>query len=275
MTYVLSEEGRRALRALTERPVLYAFDFDGTLAPISPDRDSVKVPSSVSEPLKELGTRAPCAVISGRALADLAPRIDRAVPHLIGNHGLESPCATPAALILAEHVCAEWMKQVSTDFVQPLKHYGVEVENKQYTLTFHYRVADEPAKAYTALVLLLKQLTPTPRLIFGKAAVNVLYPGPEGKGHAALALMRHLRQTDLLFIGDDDTDEDVFELSEGLAMGVRVGPHEKSQAGYFIKHQGEIEEVLRFLVHCFDRTPGSQTSGESNMTGTGKHVHDP
>ena len=88
MTYVLSEEGRRALRALTERPVLYAFDFDGTLAPISPDRDSVKVPSSVSEPLKELGARAPCAVISGRALADLAPRIDRAVPHLIGNHGL-------------------------------------------------------------------------------------------------------------------------------------------------------------------------------------------
>lgn len=274
MTYVFSEEGRRALCALTEKPVLYAFDFDGTLAPISADRDSVKIASSVHEPLREIGARAPCAVISGRALADLAPRVDRAVPHLIGNHGLESPCMTPAALILAEHVCVEWMKQVDRDFAQPLKHYGIEVENKRYTLTFHYRGARQPAKARTALVLLLDQLTPTPRLVFGKASVNVLYPGQEGKGHAALALMRHLRQTHLFFIGDDDTDEDVFELSEGLAMGVRVGPHEKSRARYFIHHQEEIEEVLRFLIQRVDRIPGSQASGESNMSGTGKHVHD-
>ena len=61
----------------------------------------------------------------------------------------------------------------------------------------------------------------------------------------------------LFFIGDDDTDEDVFELSEGLAMGVRVGPHEKSRARYFIHHQGEIEEMLRFLIHRIDRTPES------------------
>ena len=89
-----------------------------------------------------------------------------------------------------------------------------------------------------------------------------------------MALMRHLRQTHLFFIGDDDTDEDVFELSEGLAMGVRVGPHEKSRAGYFIHHQEEIEEVLRFLIHRVDRTPGSQTSGESNMIGTGRRADD-
>jgi trehalose 6-phosphate phosphatase len=274
MTYVFSEEGRRALRALTEKPVLYAFDFDGTLAPISPDRDSVKISSSVHEPLQELGTRAPCAVISGRALADLAPRVDRAVPYLIGNHGLESPCATPAALFLAEQVCVEWMKRVNTDFAEPLKHYGIEVEQKRYTLTFHYRGVSKPGKVRTALVLLLDQLTPAPRLIFGKASVNVLYPGQEGKGQAALALMKHLRQTHLFFIGDDDTDEDVFELSEGLAMGVRVGRHEKSRAGYFVDHQKEIEEVLRFLLHCFDRTPGSQTSGESNIIGTGRRVGD-
>jgi trehalose 6-phosphate phosphatase len=254
MTSVFSEEGRRALCALAGKPVLYAFDFDGTLVPISPDRDSVKISSIVHKSLKELGARAPCAVISGRALADLAPRVDRAVPHLIGNHGLESPFATPTALILAEHVCVEWMKRVDTDLAQPLKRYGIEVENKRYTLTFHYRGAKQPDKACAALVLLLDQLTPVPRLVFGKASVNILYPGQEGKGHAALALMRHLQQTHLFFIGDEDTDEDVFELSEGLVLGVRVGAHETSRAGYFIHYQEEIEEVLRFLIHCIDRT---------------------
>lgn len=272
MTYVFSEEGRLALRALTEKPTLYAFDFDGTLAPISPDRDGVKIPCIVSDRLKELAQRAPCAVISGRALADLAPRVERAVPHLVGNHGLESPFTTSATLILAEHVCTEWMKRVNTDFVQPLKDYGVEVENKRYTLTFHYRGAVEPANVRTALVLLLDQLMPTPRLIFGKASVNVMHSGQDGKGQAALALMHHLQQTGLFFIGDEDTDEDVFELSEGLAMGVRVGPHEKSRARYFINHQGEIEDILRFLTHCFARTSKLRRSTSQQVGDTQTHV---
>lgn len=267
MTYVFSDEGRLALRALASRPILYAFDFDGTLAPISPDRDGVKILCSVSEWLKKLATRAPCAVVSGRALSDVAPRVDGVVPYLIGNHGLESPLADPATLIRAEHICQGWMKRLGTDCIQPLKTYKVEVENKRYTLTFHYRGTDEPAQARAALVLLLDQLTPTPRLIFGKASMNILPPGVDGKGPAALALMRHLRKTGLFFIGDDETDEDVFELSEGLAMGVRVGPHEKSRARYFINHQGEIEDMLRFLISCIDRNPESSAGEEPNTIG--------
>ena len=89
-----------------------------------------------------------------------------------------------------------------------------------------------------------------------------------------MALMHHLRQTGLFFIGDDETDEDVFELSEGLVMGVRVGPHEKSRAKYFINHQEEIKDMLRFLIHCIDRTPESYAGGESDMIGTGKRAYD-
>ncbi|HLZ35477.1 MAG TPA: trehalose-phosphatase, partial [Nitrospira sp.] len=66
MIYLLSDEGRRAMSAVATRPILYAFDFDGTLAPISPDRNAVKISYSVSEWLKELARRAPCAVVSGR-----------------------------------------------------------------------------------------------------------------------------------------------------------------------------------------------------------------
>ena len=274
MTYLFSDEGRLALRALASRPILYAFDFDGTLARISPDRDTVKLSQSIYEGLSELANRLPCAIVSGRALSDLASRIDGAVPHLIGNHGLESPFTAPATLIQAEKICEGWMQRLRTEFIQPLKDYGAEVENKRYTLTLHYRRADEPARVRMALVLLLNQLAPTPRLIFGKASVNVLPPGEGGKGPAVLALMRHLRQTGLFFIGDDETDEDVFELTEGLAMGVRVGPHEKSRAKYFINHQGEIKDILCFLIQCIDRTPESSAVGESDMIGTEKRADD-
>jgi trehalose 6-phosphate phosphatase len=275
MTYLFSDEGRLALRALAGRPILYAFDFDGTLAGISHDRDTVKLSQSIHEGLSELAKRIPCAIVSGRALSDLVSRVDGVVPHLIGNHGLESPLTDPATLIRAKNICQGWVQRLGTDFVQPLKSYGAEVENKRYTLTLHYRATDEPARVRMGLVLLLDQLTPTPRLIFGKASVNILPPGNDGKGPATLALMRHLRQTGLFFIGDDETDEDVFELSEGLVMGVRVGRDSKSRAQYYVKDQGEIEAVIRVLAHSIDRTTKSLDANDRDTRDRNKAVHEP
>ncbi len=275
MMYLFSDEGRLALRALAGRPILHAFDFDGTLARISPDRDTVKLSWPIYEGLSELAKRVPCAIVSGRALNDLVSRVDGVVPHLIGNHGLESPLTTSATLSRAEHICEGWMQRLGTDLGQPLKNYGVEVENKRYTLTFHYRGATEPARVRMALLLLLDQLTPAPRVIFGKASVNVLPPGKDGKGPAALALMRHLRQTGLFFIGDDETDEDVFELSEGLVMGVRVGRYSKSRAQYYVKDQGEIEDVIRVLVHSINQTPEFLDPHDGDQRSRKKAVHEP
>jgi trehalose 6-phosphate phosphatase len=257
MTYLLSEEGRRALRALVGKPILYAFDFDGTLVPIASNRNAVKIPRSTYEWLKELARRAPCAIVSGRALADVESRIKDAVPHLIGNHGIESPLTPAKALASAIEICQGWLRELAARHAKSLKDLGVELEDKRYTLTIHFRGATEPARVRMALLALLQPLSPTPRLIFGKSSVNVLPPGLGGKGKAAHALMVHLRQAGLFFVGDDETDEDVFELTDGLSMGVRVGRNEQSRASYYVKHQGELEEVIRFLVHRIDRTPES------------------
>jgi trehalose 6-phosphate phosphatase len=256
MIYLLSPEGREAMRAVTGGSMLYAFDFDGTLAKISPDRESVTLTRSTHEWLVELAKRAPCAVISGRALSDLAPRVNQAVPYLIGNHGLESPLTPPVTLLWADGICVGWRRAIKGELAQPLADLGIDVEDKQYSLTLHYRKREEEDRIRPALPALLSRLSPAPRLIIGKQSINLLPPGKGGKGAAALALMRHLRQSAFLFIGDDETDEDVFGLPEGLALGVRVGLHAESCAKYYIKQQGEIEDVLRFLIHRCDRTPG-------------------
>jgi trehalose 6-phosphate phosphatase len=255
MIALLSAEGRDALRAVAGRSVLYAFDFDGTLAGISSDRRNVTLSPAIYGWLHELAARAPCAVVSGRALSDLTPRVNGAVPYLIGNHGVESPLTPDATLNAAERICLGWMKQLDGDLAGPFNHAGVEVENKRYTLTFHYRGAGDPATVERTLVLLLNRLTPAPRLIVGKASVNALPPGNIGKGAAALDLMVHLRCRGLFFIGDDETDEDVFGLGEGLIMGVRVGHRAGSRARYYLKRQDEIEDVIRFIVHRLDGTP--------------------
>ena len=259
MIYLLSEEGRKALRKVAGRSVLYAFDFDGTLAKLSPQRGNIKLSPITHEWLRELARRRSCAVVSGRARDDLASRLNGVVPYLIGNHGIESPLTAGEWLKPVEHVCREWTKQLEGDLRERIKDMPVEVELKRYSLTLHYRGAEDPAAVARALTPLLQELNPVPRVITGKASVNLLPPGSAGKGAAALALMAHLRCEGLFFIGDDTTDEDVFALNEGLVMGVRVGFHPESQAGYYVKSQSEVEDVLRFLVHRIDGTP--ETTG--------------
>lgn len=255
MIYLLADKGRDALRKVASRSVLYAFDFDGTLTKLSPQRGNVKLSPTIHEWLRDLARRAPCAIVSGRARHDLEPRLNGAVPYLIGNHGIESPITPGELLNQVERDCLEWVKQLDGDLGGLFKDVPVEMENKRYSLTFHYRGAEDPAKVENALIPFLTRLTPVPRLILGKASVNVLPSGNSGKGEAARALMAHLRCRGLFFIGDDKTDEDVFALKEGLIMGVRVGYHAGSRAQYYVKSQSEVEEVLRFLVHRLDGTP--------------------
>ena len=274
MIYLLSDDGRQALRALAAKPLLYAFDFDGTLAPLSADRNAVTLPPTIAEWLRELSTRVPCAIISGRACADLEGRINRTAPYLIGNHGLESPLTPQSTLRWAEGICTAWKETLATVFAPSLKDRGITVEDKRYSLTLHYSASESGHNTGMAWPALLHHLSPAPRLIAGHASINLLPPGQYGKGQAALALMTHLRRTGLFFIGDDQTDEEVFALREGLAMGVRVGRDQGTKAAYYLRRQHEIEDVLRFLVHRLDRTPEALGHQGSPSNDSHEAAHD-
>jgi trehalose 6-phosphate phosphatase len=250
--HALSEAGVRALQDAASQPLLYAFDFDGTLAPISSDRRAVTVPAGTLRWLGELAKQAPCAIVSGRALGDVAVRINGYVPHVIGNHGIESPLTPPGLLLTAEQTCAAWRQQLQSS-LESLTALGVEVEDKRYTLTVHLRGARNPAEAGAKALTALRRLTPLPELIEGKYSINALPPGQSGKGPATLALMNHLGRTGLFYIGDEATDETVFSLAHGVAMGVRVGRQEGSRAGFYLHDQAEVEELLRLLVQCLTR----------------------
>lgn len=249
MIHALSDAGLRALRHAASQPLLYAFDFDGTLAPISSDRHAVKVSEATLQWLGELAKRAPCAIVSGRALADVAVRINGYVPHLIGNHGIESPLTSRSMLLEAERTCAKWKHQLQNglDSIIPP---GTELEDKRYSLTVHFRGAPNPADAGIKALSVLRRLTPAPELIEGKYSINVLPPEQGGKGPAALALMNHLGRSGLFYIGDEETDETVFALVNAVTMGVRVGRRDGSCAGFYLHDQGEVEELLRLLVQC-------------------------
>jgi trehalose 6-phosphate phosphatase len=83
----------------------------------------------------------------------------------------------------------------------------------------------------------------------GILAVDLL---PVGAPNKATALQSELRRLDCraaLYLGDDQTDEDVFALSRRLPLlAVRVGHKPRSLAPYYLASQDDVDALLAELL---------------------------
>lgn len=253
MDYLLTETGRRELGALLKVRSLYAFDFDGTLAKIVREHHAARLSRPIRLWLEELAKRAPTAVISGRSVEDLRSRVGTVVPHLIGNHGSEGPHTAEEEMRHVRETCSSWLQLINGRFQDELTGRGVAVENKSYSLSFHYRTVDQRDEARAFISRIVADLVPPPRIVLGKSVVNVMPPTASHKGTALLEYMRRLDCGTALYVGDDETDEDVFALRDHRILTVRIGKKNGSSARYFLKRQGELTEVLRLLVEGGDQ----------------------
>jgi trehalose 6-phosphate phosphatase len=205
----------------------------------------VIVPPKTVELLASLNGRVKTAVISGRSLRDIGPLLAWKPHHVIGNHGLEGLASRNGLHRRAERICRGWVAQL--EHRQKIRMYGVFIEDKQYTLALHYRGSTNKHDARQALFGLVNGLHPPPRLILGKSVINLIPPGSPHKGVALLELMLHSNVRAAFYIGDDDTDEDVFALPEEAIVTVRVGYKRDSQAHFFIERQSEVNRLLLTL----------------------------
>ena len=172
---------------LATRPLL-AFDIDGTLAPGSLLVPSAaRLPDEVQLGLAQLAARADVAIITGRSVGDARRMLDFEPSHLIGNHGVEGlPEWHERAAMFAQTVQG-WRDALAA--CEALVAHGVVLEDKRYSLSLHYRQAANPSAAYRAIRGCVDALDPVPKVIDGKAVVNLLPPGAPDKGEAMGVLM--------------------------------------------------------------------------------------
>ena len=254
MDYLLTERGRSDLGALLKVRSLYAFDFDGTLAKIVREHHAARLSRPIRFWLEELAKRAPTAIISGRSVEDLRSRVGTTVTHLIGNHGSEGPHTRREEMQQVRETSSGWLQLINGRFQDELTGRGVMIENKSYSLSFHYRTVDQRDEARALISRIVAELSPPPRIVLGKSVVNVMPPTASHKGTALLEYMRRLDCSTALYVGDDETDEDVFALRDARILTVRVGKKKGSSARYFLKRQSEITEMLRLLVEVGDQS---------------------
>lgn len=251
--------GWRARREQTGH-MLIALDFDGTIAPIVPHPEDAQLLPAARPVLHALAARGDTeiALISGRSLRDLRSRIGIENLYYAGNHGLEihgpdldDTVAGALELVPRVQRCfAELAETVG-------RHAGVFLENKQLSLSVHYRMVHEPAEQQRVVDAVHRVFDADPaglRLTTGKRVLEIRPDIDWHKGKALLYIIEEIeavRNASMLplFVGDDRTDEDAFAALDGNGAGVLVGaPDAHTEATSYVRTPDEAVALLEQLM---------------------------
>ena len=225
-------------------------DVDGTLIELGPSPFEVDVPDELRATLARLVERlnGAVALVSGRPIADLDLLFEPLKMTAIGGHGAEMRL-DGRIYSLAPVLSDAFRAELASAAVQ---RPGVVVEDKGYSVALHYRKVPqhEPwlvrflAKTCTTFI---KEPT---EVLAGKMLFEVKRPAIN-KGESVRHLMKlaPFAGRTPVFIGDDVTDESVFEVMPDLGgMGFSVSRDVEGLAGIF-NSPAEVRSALAALAN--------------------------
>jgi trehalose 6-phosphate phosphatase len=231
-------------------------DIDGTLIELAATPRAIVVPDGLVATLNGLlqNTSGALALVSGRSLADIdwifAPEKFPAV----GGHGAEMRLTTDneAVAIHApamEHELRRRLAAVAE--IDP----NILVEDKGYSLALHYRLAPHAEKTiYAEVARIRAELSSAPlQLLPGKSVLEIKHATfTKASGVRELMSRVPFKGRRPLFIGDDVTDESVFDIMPEFAgFSFSVGRRARAVSGHF----DAPADVRAFLVQLLRANP--------------------
>ena len=223
-------------------------DVDGTLLEIAETPQGVHVPASLKQLLDEVRWRVDgaLALVSGRSLANMDQLFSPLRFIASGVHGCER--RTADGHVLRPEVDAATIARVRSQLAEFVRrHEGLLLEDKHYAVAMHFRRAPEMrGEVYRVMKEALLQLGPTFSFQEGKSVLE-LRPNAWTKGSSITSFMQEapfIGRTPV-FIGDDVTDEDAFEVVNAMSgVSIRVG----NPVSTLARHRLDgVSDVLRWL----------------------------
>ncbi|GFO67060.1 trehalose 6-phosphate phosphatase [Geomonas limicola] len=243
--YLFDQQGLDDLARFSTPRTLFAFDLDGTLAPIKVHASEVKLAPELSAALERLDQIASVCVLTGRSRKDALAILNLDLRLVLGNHGCEWPPEVRPRNQRYLEITGAWRELLERGFAQ---ESGVEIEYKGETLTIHYRGAPDPEGARVRIEKVVGELIPAPRVIGGKFVMNLLPREAETKGIALVEAMEFLGAGQAIYLGDDVTDEDVFTMSLPNLLGVHIGQEPWTAASHYLESQSEMTSLVQTMV---------------------------
>ena len=224
-----------ALDALADAPapLIVVLDFDGTLAVGTRDPAAARIDPAAQRSLRRLARfaderpgRLHLAVLTGRAVADVATRTRVGGIDYLGDHGLQQARLArrgrPERLVATSDDAYEvhrWPAEalaagVAAELGRPPWLF---VERKGPSVAFHVRQADDVAVARASVVAAITRVERDLGLVHdlahyrGRSVVDLRPRTAGGKREAIESLMTRHRPGAIVAMGDELSDVDAFE----------------------------------------------------------------
>lgn len=226
-------------------------DYDGTLVPFVEEPKLARPDQEVLDLLAGLAATPgnEVMIVSGRPRRDLEEWFGALPVAFVAEHGVWlRPKGGDWRMLKA--ITTEWKERVRPIlqlYVDRLP--GALLEEKEFSLAWHYRRADVEQASRRARELLdaLAGFTRNidVQVLEGNKVLEVRNTGVS-KGTAAAEWLGGLGADFILAIGDDWTDEDLFRALPPTAYSVRVGLA-NTAARYYLTNHTAVRRVLREL----------------------------
>lgn len=229
---------------VVDRP-LFFLDYDGTLAPIVDDPEAAVPHPRAPELLRLLEAEYPLWIVTGRDLQALSSFLDQPL-RAIGLHGAQQGIIGESVEHLMSSDAAQALARLR-DSVPSLD--GVQVEEKDQAFAVHYRQAADQEAARQRLRNWLDTAPDALEAIWGKDVVE-LRPQGLTKGTAVRRIAEEHPDCTPVYLGDDVTDEDAFEVLQNLgrrSITVKVGAGE-TWAAYRLAGPDAVMDYLEQYV---------------------------
>lgn len=228
---------------------LLILDYDGTLVPYAPVYSQAKPPKELLILLKKLADdfKNEVVILSGRDKDSLSKWIKVPKIALVAEHGIWVKPRNQYYFEPAKGLQVNWMPGVKEIFEKFTERIPKSlIENKDYSLAFHYRQSN-PDLVRQQLPDLLDELElaiqNTDLEILKGSKIIEIKNKSINKGSSARSWISKKKYDFYLAIGDDLTDEHLFQALPEKACTIKIGP-EESYAKYRI---GSVRATLKLL----------------------------
>ncbi len=239
-----------AYRAASHPVILLG--YDGVLAQFTARPSDARPTRTVINSLRKFSKSksATVAIISGRDKTDLDVWFGDLPISLVAEHGAVVKRAGRKAWKKLSSISPSWQHDVQTILEKYAANTpGAFVEVKDFALVWHYRKAS-PYYAQKHLVILRRILQPIAKShglgIYNGKKILEIKPADVNKGVAVQQFINSASDF-ILAIGDDYTDEDMFEQLPHFAYSVKVG-RGATAARYRLKAVDDVQALLQKLA---------------------------
>jgi trehalose 6-phosphate synthase/phosphatase len=255
--FYLDDQSRRHLldsyRSAAKR--LFLLDYDGTLVPFTANPEDAVPGRALMKLIKSLSENKAndVYIISGRSSTWLDACFGQLPVNLIAEHGARTK-EKEGGWTTAVQTQNEWKEAINQIMEMYVRRCANStIEEKDYSIVWHYRNADAEQGKLRALELVgeLTDYIHTGRLqvLTGNKIVEVRNSGID-KGMAIKKLLSQKHYDFIFAAGDDQTDEDMFKIltQKQNCFSIKVGT-DASYAKYNLQTPQMIVSLLGALDH--------------------------